>query len=372
VERVDEIKKAGAVSCLVNPRASNFTAVKEGGGWGTELFEIFNTVHDSKPSPQVLKAWDGFLSRGTPIFGVAGFDSHGLKARPGSDQPTVASQPLYENIIVAGALTRDDILLSLRNGHVYVIRWDHPVRISFSSGPYGPQQGRGAIFTSSETGAVLNINLQGAPIGSKLTIIRNGTQVLEADVSEDPFYFDLRLPITEKASYFRSEIRYQGELIAFSNPLFFRRTALPQDVWIGLDPVFSLSTITSVQVHDGQITILLESPDEDLAVLRIYCPCKPSRLTVNGKNYINNEMPKILDTLENSDGWSYNQKSQMMTLTVKESASIVLEFSNEMPENDSFRNLQLSIIGVIGLGSGLIIILIFYFRKITTRRGKQP
>jgi len=368
-ERVKEIQKAGAISCTVNPRGSNFTAVREGKGWGAELLEIYNTVHDSKPSGQVLKAWDEFLSNGVPIFGVVGFDSHGLQAIPGLEQVTVVDEPIYENLIIARSLSRDDILSSLREGQMYVVRSDHPIRMSLSAGLNGPQQGAGIVFTSSETGAVLNIYLEKVPRGSELAIIQNGTRASVTNIVDDPFYWEFHLPMTSEAGYFRLEVLHEGDIIALSNPLFFRKTSLPQGIWLALDPALSSSTITSIQADNGEISVLLESPAKHSALLKIHCPSRPNLLTINGNDYTEYEAPTIQHVLERNDGWNYESTNQMLTLklTTEGSANIIIRLPNQTLKDSKPTSLPLLEIGIVSAGLGLILLSIFYFHRKSLR-----
>jgi len=370
-ERVKEIQKADAISCIANPRASNFTAVREGGGWGAELLEIYNTVHDSEPSSQVLKVWDQFLSRGVLIFGVVGFDSHGLQAIPGSQQPSVVSQPIYENLIIARSLNRDQILSSLREGQLYVVRSHYAVRMVLSAGLNGPQQGRGVIFTSSETGAVLNVHLENVPIGSQLVIIQNGTRALTTEIQRDPFDWEYHLPMTGEAGYFRLEVHHEDRTIVFSNPLFFKKTLLPQDIWLALDPTLTSSTITSVQADNGLLEVRLESPAKDSAILRIHSPSRPDRFTIDGNDYTEYEYPTIQRVLESNYGWNYNSTSKILTLklSIERSAGVVIEFSNQMSKD--LKPMGPSPLEIGAVGVGLVLILIVLFRhKFSRNRGR--
>ncbi|MFQ5941676.1 MAG: hypothetical protein ACE5KA_08280, partial [Nitrososphaerales archaeon] len=155
--RIETIEGLGAISSITSPRAHNFTNVKEGGGWGAEFFEIFNTVHDSHPSIQVLKGWDHFLTQGATIFGLTGFDSHGLKGTPGKRNPTVVQEPLYENIVLAESLSRDDIFSAFHQGHLYVVRSDHAIRMAFSPGQEILKQAGGVVYTAPNAEAVMNV-----------------------------------------------------------------------------------------------------------------------------------------------------------------------------------------------------------------------
>jgi hypothetical protein len=242
-ERVSKIQAMGAISSLVHPRASNFTAVSEGGGWGADLFEVFTTVHDQAPSSQVLNLWDNFLSQGSVLFAVAGFDSHGLLGTPGFSQPTVVSDPVYENLVVAESLDRESLLAAIRHGQMYVIRSDQALRMSFSAGAGGLQQGDSVTYTSANTGAVLSIYLDGVAPGSELVVIRDDVTVSKVPLEEEQYYQEMQFSLTDKDSYFRVEVRYMGERVAISNPLFFHQADLPSNIWAAFDSTIARALI---------------------------------------------------------------------------------------------------------------------------------
>jgi len=315
-ERVKNIKTVGAVSSLVNPRASNITAVSQGAGWGAELFEIFNTVHDQKPSSQVLRLWDDFLSQGSVIFGVAGFDSHGLIEVPGSQQPTVVSKPVYENLVIAKSLNREDLLSALRYGRMYIVRSDYPIRMSFTAGSGGPQQGGGVVHISPNTGVVINVCLEGVPPESELLVIQNGSIILRIDLEGEKFSREIRLPLTDKSSYFRLEIQHGGERVAFSNPLFFRQAALPPDVWVALDPTTSSSEVTSVQGESDQVEVQLYGPTGSASWVNIHIPSYPRKVLLENLNYSGQPSPNkdALSDLEH--GWTYDELTGVLTAKI--------------------------------------------------------
>jgi len=219
-DRTQGINDFGALSILTSPRAHNFTEVKEGDGWGSNLIEIFNTVHDSKPSSQVLKGWDSFLSKGVRISGVAGFDSHGLQMTPGERNPTVVIEPIYENIVYAESLTKENILSSLEKGHFFVKQTKYPILMTLSPGSELKYQMGGIQNISNNEENYVSIFIKGAPLPSKLRIYSDGERLSELKITKDPFVTEVKIP-PNKESYVRYEVLHLGERIAFSNPIFF-------------------------------------------------------------------------------------------------------------------------------------------------------
>ena len=219
-DRTQDINDFGALSILTSPRAHNFTKVKEGNGWGSNLIEIFNTVHDSKPSSQVLKGWDSFLSNGARIGGVAGFDSHGLQMTPGERNPTVVIEPVYENIVYAESLTKENILSSLEKGQFFVKQTQYPILMTLSPGSEIKYQMGGIQDMSNNDEKNVNIFIKGAPLPSKLRIYSDGERLPELKITEDPFVTEVKIP-SDKERYVRYEVHYLDERIAFSNPIFF-------------------------------------------------------------------------------------------------------------------------------------------------------
>ncbi len=234
-ERVSNIQALEAVSSLVHPRASNFTAVSKGGGWGAELFEVFTTVHDQAPSSQVLNLWDDFLSQGSVLFAIAGFDSHGLLGTPGASQPTVANNPIYENLVIAESLDREHILTAIRHGRMYIVRSDQALKMSFSAGAGGPQQGATIISNSANTEVVITVYLEGISPGSELLVIKDDVTISKIPLEEEQYYQEMNFPLTGKDSYIRLEIRYMGERIAISNPIFFHKVDSSSNIWATFD-----------------------------------------------------------------------------------------------------------------------------------------
>lgn len=219
-DRTKSINDLGSLSVLTSPRAHNFTKVKEGNGWGADLFEIFNNVHDSKPSSQVLKGWDSFLSNGVRIGGVAGFDSHGLQMTPGERNPTVVIEPSYENIVYAESLTKENILSSLENGQFFVKQTQYPILLGFSADSEVKYQMGGIQNISNDDEINLNISIQGAPIPSELKIYSDGKKLTEEKITENPFEKEIEIPSNKE--YVRYEIHYLDERIAFSNPIYMK------------------------------------------------------------------------------------------------------------------------------------------------------
>jgi len=315
-ERVKNIKVVGALSSLVNPRASNLTAVSQEAGWGAELLEIFNTVHDQEPSSQVLRLWDDFLSQGSAIFGVAGFDSHGLIGVPGTQQPTVASKPIYENLVIAKFLNREEILSALRHGRMYIVRSDYPIRMSFTAGSGGPQQGGGVVYISPNTGVVINVCLESVPLGSELLVIQNGSTISRIDLKEEKFNQEIRLPLTDKSSYLRLEVQHGGERVALSNPLFFRQAALPQDVWVALDPTSSSSKVTSVQGENDQVEVQLYGTTGSASWVSIHIPSYPRKVLLENLDYSGRPSPNKDALSVQEHGWTYDERTGMLTAKI--------------------------------------------------------
>jgi len=315
-ERVRNIKAVGAVSSLVHPKASNFTAVAQSAGWGTELFEIFNTVHDQEPSIQVSRLWDDFLSQGSVVFGVAGFDSHGLIGAPGSQQPAVMSNPVYENLVIAKSLNREEILSALRHGRMYIVRSDYPLRMSISAGLGGPQQGGGVVHISPDTGVVINICLESVSPGSELFVIQNGSTILRIDLEGEQFRQEIRLPLTDKSSYFRLEVQHNGERIAFSNPLFFRQATLPPDVWVSLDPTSSSSKVTLVQGENDQVEVQLYGPTGSTSWVNIHIPSDPRKVFLENLDYSGRPSPNKDALSDQEHGWTYDEHTNMLTAKI--------------------------------------------------------
>ena len=226
-DRVDYINRFGALSIITSPRAHKFAKVKAGHGWGANLIEIFNTVHDSKPSLQVLKGWDAFLSRRVRIGGVTGFDSHGLKKIPGQRNPTVVVEPIYENIVFAESLTKQSVFDALRNGHFFVRKSQHPIFMTFSPGSEVIHQMGGTLRTTKDKEKAVNVRIEGVPVPSKLVVYADGSKLPEIKIKKDPFYRLIQIP-SNKGSYVRYEIHHLGNRIAFSNPIYFEDDSAPK------------------------------------------------------------------------------------------------------------------------------------------------
>jgi len=348
-KRVNDIHELGAISSITSPRAHNFTNVKEGGGWGANILEIFNTVHDSKPSIQVLKGWDSFLSDGARIYGVAGFDSHGLKMTPGQRNPTVVSEPIYENLVIAKSLSKTDIFSSIIQGQFYVKQTEYPIRMAFSPGIDVLPQVGGVVYIPGNDEKIMNIYLEGVPATSRLVIIHDGQNIQELKILEDPFYKVITLANSNENSYVRFQIKYLDEIIAFSNPIFFEVVSIPNGAWVELDPVFSNSKITSVTGNDQSIRIHLESENNLDSLLKIHHPSKPLGIKVDQNNYIENELLVLEDLIDNNKGWNYDQKNQLLSLKIDNGSDIEIQF----PEITEMNN---GLIDFLSFGNNFIII----------------
>jgi hypothetical protein len=355
-DRVQAIKALGGISSITSPRAHNFTNVKEGGGWGAEFFEIFNTVHDSKPSIQVLKGWDHFLSQGATVFGIVGFDSHGLNGTPGERNPTVVREPVYENIVLARSLSRDDMISALRDGHLYVIRSDHPTRMSFSLGQEILPQVGGVVYTKPGTNVAMNVYMEGITPTSQLFVIQEEKVVREIDMKEDAFHAQLQVPLLGDYSYVRLEIHHLGERVLFSNPIILHKALLPEGFWISGET--TISKITSINTSENEIRVEVASPSISSSILRVHSPKEPTNIILN-ENELRRYELHVLDN-DISQGWNYEHESKILMLKFQNENIITIQYGDtKLVGQPSYPSIDSVIIGIalttIGVATGIVL-----------------
>jgi hypothetical protein len=321
-ERVRNIKAVKALSVRVHPRS--YKPIDQ----GFELLEIYTADKDQYPSNRVLKLWDDFLSKGSKIYGVAGLDNH-------KSIKSVIEHPIFENLVIAEYLNKESIISALRHGKSYIIRSDTSLKISFSAGLGGPQQGGGEVYTSPNSGVTLTIQLENIPPDSELSVIQNGTIIQVMNLERAKSSQELHFPLENKSNYYRLEIRQNGKLIGLSNPLFFSQAKLPIGVWAAIDPTISSSSVNLVQGEDDQIEVQLFGTTGSISIVKIHLPEHPREVFLENLDFSETPSSNTKALIPQEHGWTFNQNTNFLTakITLHGLGTILVAFGGAESKN---------------------------------------
>ena len=201
---IDSIKEAGGIASINHPNykwaytISDLIQVN-----GATAIEVFNGIHDtnvygSKNRPSAEQIWDGILSSGKLIYGVAADDSHHYH----DFTPKMANPGRGWICVKADSLSELSIMDSIKNGDFYA-----------STGVYLDQLDR--------SDKSLNISIgtnEDDPL--KLTEYVTSITGYEGELlyETDDLNFNFELP--PNSSYMRATIKSSGGFKAWTQPVF--------------------------------------------------------------------------------------------------------------------------------------------------------
>ena len=201
---IDSIKEAGGIASINHPNYKwAYTIGELIQVNGATAIEVFNGIHDtnvygSKTRPSSEQIWDGILSSGKLIYGVAADDSHHYH----DFTPKMANPGRGWICVQAESLSQSSIMESIRNGDFYA-----------STGVYLDELNR------SDTSFNITIGTgEDDPLKSTeyvTTITGNGGRIL---TETDALNINYELPDDE--SYIRATIRSSGGFKAWTQPIF--------------------------------------------------------------------------------------------------------------------------------------------------------
>jgi hypothetical protein len=201
---IDSIKEAGGIASINHPNYKwAYTIGELIQVNGATAIEVFNGIHDtnvygSKTRPSSEQIWDGILSSGKLIYGVAADDSHHYH----DFTPKMANPGRGWICVQAESLSQSSIMQSIRNGDFYA-----------STGVYLDELNR------SDTSFNITIGTgEDDPLKSTeyvTTITGNGGRIL---TETDALNINYQVPDDE--SYIRATIRSSGGFKAWTQPIF--------------------------------------------------------------------------------------------------------------------------------------------------------
>ena len=201
---VDSIKEAGGIASINHPNykwaytISDLIQVN-----GATAIEVFNGIHDtnvygSKTRPSCEQIWDGILSSGKLIYGVATDDSHHYHdftpkmANPGRGWICVESE----------SLTESSIMTSIKNGDFYA-----------STGVY--------LNHLSHDKNILRIEINTEEDDpTKFTEYITTITGYEGTILDETDSISINYVLPENIPYARATIRSSGGFKAWTQPVF--------------------------------------------------------------------------------------------------------------------------------------------------------
>ncbi|SES10098.1 hypothetical protein SAMN04487944_11828 [Gracilibacillus ureilyticus] len=182
-----------------------------------DVIEIWNdpTYQDNPLATEhALKLWDELLLDGHKIYGIGGSDSHNLPTESYQEggPPSLIGDPA--TYIYAENLSILSVLAGLRRGEAYVARG--PELFFDIQDENGPVR-LGSTFTGKLT---YSFHYKNVPADSKVIWIKNGERVESTNLLTEGLT-EKMFEIEKEYAYIRLEVRKEnGELVAFTNPIF--------------------------------------------------------------------------------------------------------------------------------------------------------
>lgn len=221
-----DVKKAGAIRSLNHPMLEPWHwQYKETKLVDFDVIEIWNDpTFPGNPAAteKALLLWNMLWNDGHRLFGIGGSDAHltPTESYVENGEPSVIGDP--GTFVYAKELSANTILAGVKKGHVYVSRGillNPIVLIADQEYVVGSDVTEAIGKTQSEM--IFRVNVTNVPKDSRICWIENGEVVNEQVVQEDGSYETVFAWGSDMYQWCRIEVRkHNGELLAFSNPVF--------------------------------------------------------------------------------------------------------------------------------------------------------
>ncbi|WP_051556643.1 CehA/McbA family metallohydrolase [Alkalihalobacterium bogoriense] len=187
-----------------------------------DCIEIWNDPtyqQNTAATEDALHVWSVLWNEGFFLPGIGGSDSHLLptESYKKNGPPSVIGDPA--TYVFSNGLSANEILHAVKKGRVYVSRGpvlDMYIKVENEIKPLGTD-----LSTYHGKQAEFVINYENVKLGSQLQFISRG-EVVSHHVLEKEGQVELPFQVTDEFGWYRIDIRdEQGELLAFSNPVYY-------------------------------------------------------------------------------------------------------------------------------------------------------
>lgn len=175
------------------------------------------------PSEVMLQVWDRILEKGYDVIGTWTSDAHRTEK---------LGQATY---LYAPELSLDALMRAAYEGRCYMALATFPGRVVLNLDPSSdvPFAARYPVYVpASQTLALVHLSISaGIPAGAHVVWIRNGVQLADDPVAAGSADLVQPVALGGPFTYVRAELRASdGSLLAMTEPIFFRSSALPEGV----------------------------------------------------------------------------------------------------------------------------------------------